>query len=223
MKTSKTRTNKKDWQKADARVLGQILAAQNIDFVLPDSIHIAEFFAETLIAIPGIKACRICLREVSVQRGEMEVGVCKSCEASRENPGSNEEISSFKPGFKCGLVGQPGIQVSAITSSFHHFGFFVFRVDDLDTFNIYKPFIDNLANYVALSLENRQQRDSLQKARDELERKVEERTEELHASNETIQDLYDNAPCGYHSLDKNGFLVLINGSICFRLMIALNK
>ncbi|MBI5950680.1 MAG: PAS domain S-box protein [Chloroflexi bacterium] len=210
MKTSKTRTKKKVWQKADARILGQILAAQNVDFVLPDSTHIADFFAETLIAIPGIKACRVCLHEASAQRGEMEIKVCEACKASREKTGAHEEIHAFEPGFKCGLAGLPGMEFSLIASSFHHFGFFVLQVDEVDTFNIYKPFIDNLANYVALSLENRRQRDLLQKAYDELERRVEERTEELRASNEMIQDIYNNAPCGYHSLDKDGFFILIN-------------
>lgn len=43
-----------------------------------------------------------------------------------------------------------------------------------------------------------------------MEHKVAERTEELRASNEAIKDLYNNAPCGYHSLDKDGFIILIN-------------
>jgi PAS domain S-box-containing protein len=37
----------------------------------------------------------------------------------------------------------------------------------------------------------------------ELEKRVAERTAEL-------LDLYNNAPCGYHSLDENGFFVLVN-------------
>ncbi|MBL0346738.1 hypothetical protein [Candidatus Villigracilis affinis] len=78
MKTSKTRTKKNDWQKADVRVLGQILAAQNIDFVLPDSTRLAEFFAETLIGIPAIKACRVCLYEVSIQRGKWKLKFAKA-------------------------------------------------------------------------------------------------------------------------------------------------
>ena len=44
---------------------------------------------------------------------------------------------------------------------------------------------------------------ALQKAHDELEQRVQERTEEL-------SDLYNYAPCGYHSLDKDGLIVRIN-------------
>jgi len=34
----------------------------------------------------------------------------------------------------------------------------------------------------------------------------------LISSSDEIQDLYDNAPCGYHSLDKNGLIVRINAT-----------
>jgi PAS domain S-box-containing protein len=72
---------------------------------------------------------------------------------------------------------------------------------------------------------------ALQAARDELERRVRERTEELQTANkrllvelaerrraeaalressEEIRDLYDRAPCGYHSLDRRGVIVQMN-------------
>ena len=79
MKNTRNRIPKKERKKADVRVLGQILAAQNIDFVLPDTTHIAEFFAETLIGIPGIQSCRVCLEDITIRRGGRRIGVCEEC------------------------------------------------------------------------------------------------------------------------------------------------
>jgi PAS domain S-box-containing protein len=57
----------------------------------------------------------------------------------------------------------------------------------------------------------------LRKARAELEIRVRERTAELldktrmlEASMREIEDLYNNAPCGYHSIDEDGVIVRIN-------------
>ncbi|MDR3573373.1 MAG: PAS domain S-box protein [Anaerolineaceae bacterium] len=49
----------------------------------------------------------------------------------------------------------------------------------------------------------KQAEQALQKAHDELEQRVQERTLEL-------SDLYNNSPCCYHSLDNDGLFVLIN-------------
>lgn len=75
--------------------------------------------------------------------------------------------------------------------------------------------------------------EALQKNHAELEQRVAERTAalastvkalqiEIHErkkvenqlikSAEEIRDLYDNAPCGYHSLDKNGLIIRINAT-----------
>lgn len=48
-----------------------------------------------------------------------------------------------------------------------------------------------------------------------LEEEIAERTraeEELTRSMEEIRDLYENAPCGYHSLDENGLIIRINNT-----------
>lgn len=73
--------------------------------------------------------------------------------------------------------------------------------------------------------------EDLRRSKDELELRVQERTADLVAANETLRteitvrthaqealqratdelaDLYNHAPCGYHSLDKHGLIVRIN-------------
>ena len=48
------------------------------------------------------------------------------------------------------------------------------------------------------------------KHREHLEELVKERTEALHSAMNETRDLYENAPCGYHSLDRNGIVVRMN-------------
>lgn len=51
---------------------------------------------------------------------------------------------------------------------------------------------------------------ALQQANQTLEQQVQERTAELKHRADEVQDLYDKAPCGYHSLDAEGRFVRIN-------------
>lgn len=62
-----------------------------------------------------------------------------------------------------------------------------------------------------------EQQNQIQRLNAELERRVQERTSQLAAVNERLRqtlqettDLYNNAPCGYHSVDATGTYVLIN-------------
>ncbi len=87
--------------------------------------------------------------------------------------------------------------------------------------------VSRVRTHLELSALRRQlaeQNQQLRQARDELEERVqlrtaalraeiEERTKtelELQRSSEQIHDLYNNAPCGYHSLDTHGILVRVN-------------
>ena len=87
--------------------------------------------------------------------------------------------------------------------------------------------VTRVRTHVELSAMRRQliaQNRELLEIRDELEERVRVRTAaltaeieerrhaqlELQKSSEQIRDLYDNAPCGYHSLDQDGHIVRIN-------------
>jgi len=54
--------------------------------------------------------------------------------------------------------------------------------------------------------------EKLKDAHNNLEMRVQERTQELKNAYEEISDIYHNAPCGYHSLDKKGYFVKINNT-----------
>lgn len=90
--------------------------------------------------------------------------------------------------------------------------------------------VTRVRTHVELSAMRRQlvaRNRELLEIRDELEERVRARTAaltaeieerrhaqlELQKSSEQIRDLYDNAPCGYHSLDKDGCFVRINDTL----------
>ena len=54
--------------------------------------------------------------------------------------------------------------------------------------------------------------EKLKDAHDNLELRVQERTAELENAYKELSDIYNNAPCGYHSLDKDGYFVKINNT-----------
>jgi PAS domain S-box-containing protein len=60
--------------------------------------------------------------------------------------------------------------------------------------------------------ERKHEKQELIKHRDHLEELINERTKELRTYMEETSDLYENAPCGYHSLDADGKFVRINNT-----------
>ncbi|GAK50070.1 PAS/PAC sensor hybrid histidine kinase [Candidatus Moduliflexus flocculans] len=172
-----------DVKNLDARVLGQLFATQNILFVLPTMQRIAEFYAKAFVTVPGVRACRVCLGDASVQEGEFSCGDGVACAHLRSQEG---KFATFAKEFECRFRDVPNLYVAVVETLEHRFGFFIFRIDQPDIFDLYQPFLSNVANFVALSLENRLQRNVLQKARDELECRVAERTAELNAVNREL-------------------------------------
>jgi signal transduction histidine kinase len=174
-----------DWHDADARVLGQILAAQNVVLALPDADRVAEFYAQTLKSIPGVQACRVCLSGRSVQIGAMNDG----CDAASPCCGHpwEESDDGATPRADCTLASTPGVTTIEVGSAAHHWGYFILRLDQPDRFAVYGPFLHNLASYVALMLENRRQRRLVETTQYELERKVAVRTRDLTRANEALQ------------------------------------
>jgi PAS domain S-box-containing protein len=176
---------KQDLKGVDASVLGQIMAAQNILFVLPTGKNIAEFFAKSLYTLPGIVFCCVCIGNSFSQEGEGNYNICSEC---TNNTYVGEENHTISKNFVCRLGELPNSYVFALETFDHRFGFFIFGIEQPDLFDLYKPFINNLGNFVALSLENRLQKSDLQKVQNVLEKKVKERTSELQTLNTHLEE-----------------------------------
>ncbi len=70
--------------------------------------------------------------------------------------------------------------------------------------------LTELANDLAYGIASIRTRLALERAKENLEMRVAERTVELQLYVGEIHDLYNHAPCGYHSLDGEGRFVRIN-------------
>jgi len=69
-----------------------------------------------------------------------------------------------------------------------------------------------VATQLAIAISQARLLESVKRHAAELEQRVRERTAELEATTRELADLYDNAPCGYHSVDADGKLVRMNAT-----------
>jgi PAS domain S-box-containing protein len=186
-----TSANKDESRNVDIHVLDQIIVAQTMMSELPDSNSIGKYYTKSLEAIPGVNSCIVCLSDITLRTDTISREKCTKCQTKRKN---KYEKGTFPKGFTCKLAELPGRFTISLETPEHHFGYFVFLSVCPGLFGSYRPFISNLGNFIALSLENRLQKNILQEARSFYESKLEEKTINLNRSEARYIDLYENAP-----------------------------
>jgi signal transduction histidine kinase len=173
---------------AEARVLGRLMAAQNVLPVLPTPARVAEFYADALASIPGVSATRVCLAQASSEAGAPRSGrfPCAGCEWLPAEPGG----ATLPAGSSCRLTLDPAVRVVPLRTANARYGFFVVQLADDEEYERYAPFVANIGSFLALWLENGVQQDTLRGARDALERTVaqlRDRTVQLEAANNELE------------------------------------
>ncbi len=154
--------------KSDENILSKILETQNKILDLTADKNITRITVKAVSSFPGINSCRICMGNISSQIGEMNLDPCEICDNSRER---EKEITPVPKETECGLKSLPGVYVIPVETVDHRFGFIIISLDRDELFAEYKPFIKNLGNFIALNLEIRLQKQSLQKGNNALEEK----------------------------------------------------
>lgn len=179
------RTGERDAPLAGAaRVLGQLLAAQNVLPALPTPQRVSEFYAVALATVPGVHGARVCLGPVRSQAGDITSEACPAC------PGQglgSRPVPLVPLPRNCLPSDRPGVQVVPLCTLNAGYGFFVIHIGDPIAYRPYAPFIANIGSFLALWLENQAQQATVRQARDALEQRVQERTAQLRETNLQLQ------------------------------------
>jgi PAS domain S-box-containing protein len=161
---------------ADGIILGQLMAAQNLLYVLPDKKNIASYYAPLLLSVPGVRSCRVCLGKYFSKGGGFIDDSCSIC-PNRE--GFHDEFTTINKEVECQYAHKPNTFTTSLETAEYRFGNFIIEYDESGLFELYKPFIHNLGNFLAVTLESRLHKHNLEIANKSLEVKVEERTKQL--------------------------------------------
>ena len=175
---------------ANPRVLGQLLTAYSAFSVFSDKQRMGEFIVRAAEGVPGILACGVCIR--GGQRPRMDAAdmpECAVCATYQTEIGQGAH-------FQCPLSNRKDIRVFPLQTQDEHYGFFLLKLNNAKHFALYEPFVNNLANSLAVNIERSWQKEQLEatneellKLRDHLQDLVGERTVKLQIVNDRLQHL----------------------------------
>ncbi len=190
---------------ASPEVLGKLLLLQSTLHAMSGPGQLAEYIAAGLVSVPGISAAAVC-REGSILGAiPADWGSIVQCSACTLFEARSHPDGGSQP---CLASRTDGVHTIALRTSFNHYGFLLLRADEPAFYQLYLPFIESVANVMALSLEARVQADKLRAATATLEARVQQRTTELglaqtkvHEQEHLIERIVSTAPTAIYIFD----------------------
>jgi diguanylate cyclase (GGDEF)-like protein/PAS domain S-box-containing protein len=169
----------------DSRVLGQLLLLQGTLDSMPADESISRFVFRGLKNIPGVGFLNVCIRGAAAGQKEM----CADCQGRWDKP---MDIS----GLPCIPKNDDGVKYIPVRTVDSLYGLILYSLHDPPgAFTPYQPYLQNIANVVALSIDNRWQKQILNASNIQLQREAEHRERTAAAMRES-----ENR---YHSLFEN--------------------
>jgi response regulator RpfG family c-di-GMP phosphodiesterase len=132
---------------------------------MPTDESISRFIFRGLKSVPGASSLNVCIRGAVAEKNDL----CASC-----NFRWGEAEDNFD--YLCKLEDYGNTKCFPIRLVDRLYGFVVFSLNDpLDAFAPYEPYLQNVVNFIALSIDNRRQRQALDVFNKQLQREVEQR------------------------------------------------
>ncbi|MDY6966695.1 MAG: hypothetical protein SVM80_12165, partial [Halobacteriota archaeon] len=171
----------------DEKIISQLIAMNNFFYIFPSKSRLSEFVSRAVMIVPGVSSCCMCIQGLSKPERDLRKEQCMSCTVPKKSP---DDISRHD----CSLAGHEGIRIFPLETANRIYGFLILNLQDQREYEPYEPYLSVFANSVAITIENRWQKDQLKtlneeisKHRDHLEDLVEERTSELIEINMKLQ------------------------------------
>lgn len=193
-----------------ANVLGRLLVIQQTLDVMSSIEGVSSFLCEALGKIPGIAAAYACMQGTIFPPNDKFVHIC-------------DKYVNLSPCdvAHCDIFSAYQLYTLPLRTVRHTYGCLALEVADDKSFEPYHVFIDNIANVVAQSLENRRHIFQLNALNKELENRVQEKTSELLAKESLYRTIFENIHDILFITDAEGKLESINPR--FEQQIGCNK
>ncbi|MFH2044177.1 MAG: PAS domain S-box protein [Pseudomonadota bacterium] len=218
----------------DSKILGKFLLIQNTMHVMSNDKSLSEYVCHGINAVPGICSVWMCINGKLDEHSKL-FNKRDGSHAINESPcafcqyPSNPE--SVFLNHSCLWDKEKNICCISLQTESNRYGYFLINYDESSEFYKYKPYMENLANHVALIFENRRSNDVLKESKLLLEKIVEERTSELKKANDNLseeievrkqavkelkanlikyQTLFASLPIGVTISDKDGMILESN-------------
>jgi PAS domain S-box-containing protein len=151
----------------DIRIICQIASGIGLLNIFPTNDSARSFLLPLLATVPGCGAVHIYLRGEGNTAAEGAAEQCRVC------------AYEYTDQYSCGAAELNGTRSYPLETVEQCYGCLMVTVESVSEYEKYEPFVRNLGNAFALVLENRQQKEELQRSNKILEQRVKERTAEI--------------------------------------------